>query len=124
MSRLQAARQQRKSDERFAERFAQQWATMRAERRRRGAGRASSAGESNYDRGRVPYGVDLAAAWSLAAAGASSRAGYVVALGIAMFAVVVLPLVIALLLAALVVPLVDAAGPAAAAARGRRRCSW
>ena len=97
--------QQRRSEERFAERFAQQWATMRAERRSEEPV-GIQAGESNYDRGRVPYGVDLAAAWSwrlLVLVGA----GYVLAKGIAMFAVVVLPLVIALLLAALVVPMVD-----------------
>jgi predicted PurR-regulated permease PerM len=97
--------QQRRSEERFAERFAQQWATMRAERRA-DEPIGIQAGESNYDRGRVPYGVDLAAAWSwrlLVLVGA----GYVLAKGIAMFAVVVLPLVIALLLAALVVPMVD-----------------
>ena len=97
--------QQRRSEERFAERFAQQWATMRAERR---ADEPISiqAGESNYDRGRVPYGVDLAAAWSWRLL-VLVAAGYVLAKGIAMFAVVVLPLVIALLLAALVVPMVD-----------------
>jgi predicted PurR-regulated permease PerM len=54
----------------------------------------------------VPYGIDLAAAWSwrlLVIAGA----GYVVALGIAKFSLVVMPVIIALLLSALVVPLVD-----------------
>jgi predicted PurR-regulated permease PerM len=55
----------------------------------------------------VPYGVDLAAAWSWRFV-VVAAAGYVVAKGIALFAVVVLPLVIALLLTALVVPLVDA----------------
>ena len=97
--------QRRRSDERFAERFAAQWATVRAERRAQPPA-GIGAGESNYAPARVPYGVDLAAAWSwrflvLAAA------GYVLALGVAMFSVVVLPLVIALLLSALVIPVVD-----------------
>src|SRR5512141_1622099 len=105
MSRLKRT-QQRKSDERFAERFAQQWATIRADRRPEEPV-GIQAGESNYARAKVPYGVDLAAAWSwrvLVMVGA----GYVVVQGISKFAVVVLPLVIALLLAALVVPVVDA----------------
>jgi predicted PurR-regulated permease PerM len=104
MSRLKRT-QQRKSDERFAERFAQQWSTMRAERRvEEPVG--IQPGESNYDRGRVPYGVDLAAAWSWRLL-VIAIAGYVVTLGIAKFSVVVLPLVVALLLSALVVPLVE-----------------
>ncbi|NUR08103.1 MAG: AI-2E family transporter [Nocardioidaceae bacterium] len=97
--------QRRRSEERFAERFAQQWASVRTERRPEEPP-SIDAGESNYARAKVPYGVDLAAAWSwrlLVVAGA----GYVVALGIAKFSVVVMPLIIALLLTALVVPVVD-----------------
>jgi predicted PurR-regulated permease PerM len=104
MSRLKLT-QQRKSDERFAERFAQQWATMRADRRPEEPVGIQS-GESNYDRARVPYGVDLAAAWSWRLL-VIALAGYVVTLGIAKFSVVVLPLVVALLLTALVIPLVE-----------------
>ncbi|MEO5708941.1 MAG: AI-2E family transporter [Nocardioidaceae bacterium] len=104
MSRLKRT-QQRKSDERFAERFAQQWSTMRAERRA-DEPVGIKPGESNYDRGRVPYGVDLAAAWSWRLL-VIAIAGYVVTLGIAKFSVVVLPLVVSLLLSALVVPLVQ-----------------
>ncbi len=92
-------------DERFAERFAQQWAALRSERRAEEPV-SIGAGESNYAPARVPFGVDLAAAWSwrllLVAA-----AGYVLARGIAMFAVIVLPIVIALLLSALVIPVVE-----------------
>jgi predicted PurR-regulated permease PerM len=100
--------QQRRSDERFAERFASQWASMRAERRAEQAAEpvAVEAGESNFAPARVPYGVDLAAAWSWRFL-VIVAAGYVVAQGIALFAVVVLPLIIALLLSALVVPLVE-----------------
>jgi len=103
LSRLRR-NQQRRSDERFAERFAQQWSTMRAERRPETI--TIEPGESNYDRGRVPYGVDLAAAWSWRLL-VMVAAGYVLARAIGMFSLVVLPVVIALLLSALVVPLVN-----------------
>src|SRR6188472_4218810 len=104
MSRLKRT-QQRKSDERFAERFALQWAAIRAERRAEEPV-GIQAGESNYTQAKVPYGVDLAAAWSWRLL-VIAVAGYVVTLGIAKFAVVVMPLVVALLLTALVVPVVD-----------------
>ena len=103
MSRLKR-QQQRKSDERFAERFAQQWTAMRATRVEEQV--SIHAGKSNYSAARVPYGVDLAAQWSWRLL-VVALAGLVVARGIGMFAVVVLPLVIALLLAALLVPLVE-----------------
>lgn len=54
----------------------------------------------------VPYGVELAAGWSwrlLVIAGAALVVGYL----IAFFSVVVLPVVVALLITALVVPMVD-----------------
>src|SRR3954452_19501731 len=104
VARLRSS-QQRRSEERFAERFAQQWATLRAERRPEPPPEIH-AGASNYARAQIPYGMDLAAAWSwrVLVVGA---AVYVLAHVIAMFAVVVLPLVIAVLLTALVIPLVD-----------------
>ncbi len=97
--------QRKRSDDRFAERFALQWSTMRAERRADGHP-GIRPGESNYARGEVPYGVDLAAAWAWRFL-VIIAAGYVLTLGIAKFSVVVLPLVIALLLTALVVPVVN-----------------
>ncbi len=103
LSRLRST-QRRKSDERFAERFAQQWSAMRADRRPE-LPPSIRAGESNYARAEVPHGVDLAAAWSWRLL-VLVAAGYVLARGISMFSVVVLPVVIALLLSALVVPLV------------------
>jgi predicted PurR-regulated permease PerM len=105
MSRLKR-QQQRKSDERFAERFAQQWASMRAASRVEEEPVSIHAGESNYAPARVPYGVDLAAQWSWRLL-VVAAAGLIVARGIGMFAVVVLPVVIALLLAALLVPVVE-----------------
>jgi len=104
MSRLRTT-QQRRSDERFAERFAQQWANLRAERRPEPPPEIR-AGSSNYARAQIPYGMDLAAAWSWRVL-VLGAAIYVLAHVIAMFAVVVLPLVIAVLLTALVIPLVD-----------------
>ncbi len=64
------------------------------------------AGASNFSRAEVPYGVDLAAAWSwrlLVIAGAAVGVGYL----ISFFAVMVIPVVVALLISALVVPVVD-----------------
>jgi len=98
-------RQRRRSDERFAERFAQQWSQIRHDRRPEEPP-SIQAGESNYAAAQVPFGMDLAAAWSwrfLVVVGA----GYVVSRVIAKFSLVVLPLVIALLLSALVIPLVN-----------------
>jgi predicted PurR-regulated permease PerM len=97
--------QQRRSDERFAERFAQQWSALRAERRPEPPA-SLGAGASNYSPAHVPFGVDLAAAWSWRLL-VVVAAGYVVAHGIALFAVVVLPLVIALFLTALIIPVVN-----------------
>ena len=99
-------RQKRRSDERFAERFAQQWSQIRQERRPEEPP-SIQAGESNYAAAQVPFGMDLAAAWSwrfLVVVGA----GYVVSRVIAKFSVLVLPLAIALLLTALVIPAVNA----------------
>ncbi len=89
---------------RFAERLAQQWAQVRAERR--AAPPAVEAGTSNFSRAEVPYGVDLAAAWSWRFL-VIVAAGYVVLWLFAFFAVIAVPVAIALLIAALVSPVVD-----------------
>lgn len=104
MNRLRD-RQRRRSEDRFAERFAQQWSQLRADRRPEPPPPVV-AGESNFARGQVPYGVDLAAAWCwrfLVIAAAAAVLGWL----IAKFEVLVLPVVIALLITALVVPLVN-----------------
>ena len=92
-----------------AQRLAQQWAAMRRAERRGGPQEPPPpivAGPSNFSRAEVPYGLDLAAAWSwrllIIAAGM-----YLLGTLIAFFAVLVIPVVVALLLTALVVPLVD-----------------
>src|SRR3954447_19604248 len=101
--------QRRRSQDRFAERAAR-YSLMRAQAR---AERAHEepvpvvvAGESNFEPAKVPHGVDLAAAWSWRALVIGAAAYFCGSL-IAKFELVILPLVIALLLTALVVPLVN-----------------
>ncbi len=87
------------------ERIATQWAEVRATRRAMDALPDIVGGPSNLKPAQVPYGMDLAAAWAwrfvvLCAAGA------VILWLLNLFLVVVLPVVIALLIAALVTPVV------------------
>lgn len=100
---LLRGRQRDEEEERLAERLAHQWAAMRAERRPEPP--VIPTGPSNLARAQVPCGVDLAAAWSwrLLVIG---LAGYVIARILGRFAVIALPIAIALLVAALVSPLV------------------
>lgn len=110
MGRVRERRRQR-SEARFAERFsqqfAQQWAQIRAERRQEEQRPVIQAGPSNFSRAQVPYGVDLAAAWSWRFL-VIVAAGYVVLWILARFSVITIPLVIALLFAALASPMADA----------------
>ena len=96
-------------ERRFSAAFARHAAQVRAERQRdlaRSEPPSIGSGPSNFARAQVPYGVDLAAAWSWRFV-VIVAAGYLVARAIGFFSAVVLPLVIALFLAALLVPLVD-----------------
>ncbi len=90
-----------------ASRLAHQWAAMRRQEREHGHEPVVIAGgPSNFRRAEVPYGVDLAAAWSwrlLIIAAAAALIGYL----ISFLAVMVIPVVVALLISALVVPVVD-----------------
>ncbi len=109
-------RQRRRSEDRFAERFAtqfaQQWATVRAERQHEARAEPTiDAGPSNFSRAQVPWGVDLAAAWSWRFL-VICAAGYVVLWLVAKFSVVLLPIAVALLITALASPLVDLAARA------------
>ena len=86
------------------------WAELREQRamelRQALDAQIMAGGATNFGAGRVPYGVDLAAAWSwrlLVIAGAMALVLWL----LNFFLVVVLPIVIALLLAALVAPLVS-----------------
>ncbi|HEU4514773.1 MAG TPA: AI-2E family transporter [Nocardioidaceae bacterium] len=103
-------RQRARSEARFAERFSaqftQQWAQLRAERRHEEAEPDIEAGPSNFSRAQVPYGVDLVAAWSWRFL-VIIAASYVVIWVLARFSAITIPLVIALLLAALAAPMVD-----------------
>jgi predicted PurR-regulated permease PerM len=96
-------------DSRVSAAFAKHWADVRAERRHDEADDGAAniyPGQSNFARAQVPYAVDLAAAWSWRFV-VIVAAGFLVAKAIAFFSLVVLPLVIALFIAALMVPLVD-----------------
>ena len=87
------------------DRIAQQWAEVRAARRAMEAEPQIAGGPTNFGPARVPYGMDLAAAWSwrfLVICGA----GAIILWLLNFFLVVVLPVVIALLIAALATPLV------------------
>jgi predicted PurR-regulated permease PerM len=90
--------------DRVAERLTQQWAQARAERRAEVP--EIVAGQSNFSRAQVPWGLDLAAAWSW-------RLIVITVATLAMlwtlrfFAVFTVPIAIALLLAALAAPMVS-----------------
>ncbi|MGN0063038.1 MAG: AI-2E family transporter [Nocardioides sp.] len=92
--------------ERLTQQFAQQWAALRAERRAEPLP-AIRSGPSNFSRAQVPWGVDLAAAWSwrlIVIAVASLAVLWL----LREFSLVTVPLAVALLLAALGNPLVGA----------------
>jgi predicted PurR-regulated permease PerM len=90
--------------QRFAERFAQQWAQARAERRPEPI--PIRAGTSNLAKAQVPYGVDLAASWAWRFL-VIAAAGYLVLWLLGYFSVLTVPVAIALLVSALVGPLVN-----------------
>ncbi len=85
------------------ERLAESRAAMR--RDRAPAPVTVGAGSSNFSRAQVPWGLDLAAAWSWRFL-VIVAAGLVVLKALAMFSVIVLPVIVALLIAALSAPLV------------------
>lgn len=90
--------------ERLTSQLVQQWALLRAERRPEPP--PITTGTSNFSRAQVPWGLDLAAAWSwrvIIIAAALLGLAWV----LAYLAVITLPLAIALLIAALVGPAVD-----------------
>ena len=91
--------------ERLTQQFAQQWATVRAERRPDLEPPPIPTGPSNFAPAHVPWGVDLAAAWAWRFL-VIAAAGYLIARVLGFLAVITLPLVVALLIAALVTPVV------------------
>jgi predicted PurR-regulated permease PerM len=113
MGRLRE-RQRRRDDDRFAERFAaqfaHQWAQVRADRQQEAEAEPRiDAGPTNFSRAQVPWAVDLAAAWAWRFL-VICAAGYVILWVVAKFSVVFLPLVVALFITALAIPLVELAG--------------
>jgi predicted PurR-regulated permease PerM len=107
----QAAQSHQRAEERLAERFSEQlsrhWTGLRAEMRAdRRALPDIKSGPSDFRSGRVPYGVDLAAAWSWRFL-VIVAAGFVVAQALGFLMVVVMPVILALFIAALVIPIVD-----------------
>ncbi|MCD4525516.1 AI-2E family transporter [Nocardioides sp. cx-173] len=93
----------RAHEERITQRLAHQWALMRGERR--SEPEPIVAGPSNFSRAQVPWGVDLAAAWGWRFL-VIVAAGLVLVKTIAFFSVIVLPVAVALLISALVAPVV------------------
>lgn len=92
------------SEEGIAARLAHQWAALRDERRAQPV--PITGGRSNFSRAQVPWGIDLAAAWAWRFL-VIAAAAYVILWLVAFFAVVAVPLAVALLIAALAAPLVD-----------------
>lgn len=98
---IDGASDEERLGERLTAQLAQQWATLRAERRSEPP--VIVTGPSNFSRAQVPWGLDLAAAWSwrLGVIGIASLA---VLWLLRYFAVVTVPLAVALLIAALASP--------------------
>jgi predicted PurR-regulated permease PerM len=92
------------SAEGLAARLAAQWAQIRDERR--AAPAPIVGGRSNFSRAQVPWGVDLAAAWAWRFL-VIAAAGYILLWLVAFFAVVTIPVGVALLITALVSPAVN-----------------
>jgi putative heme transporter len=93
-------------EEGIAQRLAHQWAALRDVRRPEPVPVAISAGPSNFTRAQVPWGMDLAAAWAWRFL-VIAAAGYLLLWLTAFFAVITIPLVVALLITALVSPVVN-----------------
>ena len=101
---VEAERTRESIAERITQQLANQWAMIRAERRAEPRP-VITTGPSNFSRAQVPWGLDLAAAWAWRFI-VIAVAGYLIARTVADFAVVTLPLAIALLITALVSPFV------------------
>ena len=94
------------SEEGITARLAHQWAAMRDERERRAHLEPVIGGPSNFRPAQVPWGMDLAAAWAWRFL-VIAAAGYVVLWLVAFFAVIAVPIAVAMLITALVIPVVD-----------------
>lgn len=90
--------------ERLTERFAQQWQALRMQRQAQPV--EITTGPSNFSRAQVPWGVDLAAAWAWRFI-VIVIAGGAILTTVSYFAVITLPIAVALLIAALASPAVS-----------------
>jgi predicted PurR-regulated permease PerM len=93
-----------KSGERLTDRLVHQLAHLRAEQRR-DEPVVIAAGSSNFSRAQVPWGLDLAAAWSWRLI-VIAIATYGLFRGVVFFAELTIPLIVAILISALGTPLV------------------
>lgn len=96
-------------EERLFRRFAHQWALVREERReeRRAEAPVFATGPSNFRRAEVPFGLDLAAGWAWRLL-IIAAATYLLMRLLGFFAVVTIPIAVALLISALAAPFVRA----------------
>jgi predicted PurR-regulated permease PerM len=94
------------SDEGLTARLVHQWAFLRDERERRANPAPVTGGSSNFRPAQVPWGMDLAAAWAWRFL-VIAAAGYVILWLVAFFAVIAVPIAVALLITALATPIVD-----------------
>ena len=104
---LRKSRRQREAEslsDRLSQQFAHQWAQIRAERKREPE--PIRTGPSNFSRAHVPWGVDLAAAWAWRVL-IIGLAIYVLYRVLTFLAIVTLPVIVALLIAALFGPVVS-----------------
>ncbi|ANH38451.1 AI-2 transport protein TqsA [Nocardioides dokdonensis FR1436] len=93
-------------EESLAHRLFQQWSLLRDERERQLTPPELLSGSAAYPRTHVPPGVDLAAAWAWRFL-VIVAAGGIIAWTVGYLSVIVLPIVVALLISALAVPVVD-----------------
>jgi predicted PurR-regulated permease PerM len=115
--RTRRARVEGEVEARLARRLAQQWTLMREERERALALPEQRVATGGFSNSQVPHGLDLTAAWAWRLL-VIVAAGVVVAKAVGFLSVVVLPVVVALLLSALIVPIVDLLNRRAGLPRG------
>ncbi len=97
-------------DESITQRLATQWSQLSQIRdERRTAPEPITPAPSNVSRAEVPWGIDLAAAWSWRLL-VIAAAGYLLFRVVGFFSVITLPLAVALLITALAAPAVSALG--------------
>lgn len=113
-----ARRRRERSEDRIAERVGRQWTHQLGQQLAQARAQRDHpapvvpvvpSGPSNFSRAQVPYGIDLAAAWSWRFL-VIVAAGWVVVQGLSSVWVVALPVVVALFLAALSAPVVQLLG--------------